>query len=147
MSEGIVTLFTRDHGECDDRWAELEDRIDRGEGVAEAWARFDHAMRRHLAMEEEVLFPAFEEATGMRDVGPTAVMRSEHVQMRAVLDGIGQAVAAGRHADALSQGDTLLMLIQQHNVKEEGMLYPMAERVIGDGWPALRSALDRFLAE
>ena len=39
-------------------------------------------------------------------------------------------------------GDTLLMLMQQHNVKEEGMLYPMAARLLGGpAWGPLGEAL------
>ena len=41
-------------------------------------------MLRHFEMEEAVLFPAFEEATGMTQ-GPTMVMHAEHVQMKGVL--------------------------------------------------------------
>jgi iron-sulfur cluster repair protein YtfE (RIC family) len=31
----------------------------------------------------------------------------------------------------LSAGETLLILMQQHNMKEEQMLYPMADEVLG----------------
>jgi hemerythrin-like domain-containing protein len=46
----------------------------------------------------------------------------------------------------VDQGDALHILIQQHNVKEEGMLYPMAERALGPEWPALRAKLEQFEA-
>ena len=98
-------------------------------------------MKHHLAMEEEVLFPAFEEATGMSGGGPTFVMRGEHDRMRAVLRFMAKAVEAGDADELMDQGDTLMMLIQQHNVKEEGMLYPMSEDVLGPRWPALRERL------
>lgn len=146
--DGIVSWFTRDHRACDELWAAFEQAVaDRDAHAPKAWRRFDAAMRRHIAMEEEVLFPAFEEATGMVDVGPPAVMRMEHAQMRGLLDQAGNAVAAGDLDAALDQGDTLLMLIQQHNAKEEGMLYPMAEQVLGERWTTLRAELDRFEAE
>jgi hemerythrin-like domain-containing protein len=38
-------------------------------------------------------------------------------------------------------GDTLLMLIQQHNQKEEHMLYTMAERALAADWAKLRERL------
>ena len=41
-------------------------------------------------------------------------------------------------------GDTLLMLIQQHNIKEEGMLYPMAENVLAGHWTKLASLLEEY---
>ncbi len=107
------------------------------------WQAFEKAMLRHLKMEEEVIFPAFEEVTGMTQ-GPTAIMRNEHEQMRGLLKQIGTAIETGDFDEALDQGDTLLMVIQQHNVKEEGVLYPMAENALGGRWVDLKSKLSDY---
>jgi len=95
-------------------------------------------------MEEEVLFPAFDSRSGMGGGGPTAMMRMEHQQMRGLLDQIGEAMAAGDAQEAMDIGDTLLMLIQQHNVKEEGMLYPMAENMLAGEWAGLAAKLEKY---
>lgn len=139
----IGEYFTADHKKCDERWSALEQAADGGNGgeVKALWAAFDGAMRRHLDMEEKVLFPAFEAATGMTG-GPTQVMRMEHERMRGVLGQIGSAVATGDLEDVIDQGDTLLMLVQQHNVKEEGILYPMAAQHLRDRWPELQAQLE-----
>jgi hemerythrin-like domain-containing protein len=108
------------------------------------WQRFERDLRRHLAMEEELLFPAFEAASGMHDAGPSHVMRMEHEQMRGVLDQMAAAAGRGDRDELLDQGETLHILIQQHNMKEEGMLYPMAEQLLGAEWPGLREKLARF---
>jgi hemerythrin-like domain-containing protein len=141
---GLREYFTRDHRNCDSLWAEVESAADAGkaEQVRDAWRRFNGALRHHLAMEEEVLFPAFESATGMRGGGPTFVMRSEHEQMRGLLDQMDEAVERGDHGELLDQGDTLLMLIQQHGQKEEGVLYPMAEEHLAPQWAELRARLE-----
>jgi hemerythrin-like domain-containing protein len=76
--------------------------------------------------------------------GPTAMMRMEHQQMRGLLDQIGAAMDAGDTEEAMDIGDTLLMLIQQHNVKEEGMLYPMAENMLAGEWAALAEQLEKY---
>ena len=57
-------------------------------------------------------------------------MRSEHAQMRELFDELRDAI--GRHdASALADAaDTLLLVMQQHNVKEENVLYPMADRTV-----------------
>jgi len=139
---GLREFFLLDHRRCDAQWAEVEAAGEKAgaEDIAAAWRRFDQALRQHLQMEEEVLFPAFEEATGMSG-GPTQVMRSEHRQMRGLLDQMAAAQAAGDHGELLDQGDTLLMLIQQHNQKEENMLYPMCEQALGGQWPELAAKL------
>ena len=64
--------------------------------------------------------------------------------MRALLDQIGFAIDNGDTEAAFDQGDTLLMLSQQHNIKEEGMLYPIAENVLADEWAELRQKLQNY---
>jgi hemerythrin-like domain-containing protein len=76
--------------------------------------------------------------------GPTAMMRMEHQQMIGLLDQIGSAMSTGDTEEALDLGDTLLMVIQQHNVKEEGMLYPMAENMLAGEWASLAEQLEKY---
>ena len=135
---GPLAFFSHDHRRCDELWAALESQPDLA-----AWQAFDRAMRQHFAMEEEVLFPAIEEATGMQG-GPTHVMRMEHVQMKAVLDQMAAAAARADFDNLVDQGDTLLMLIQQHNVKEEGIVYPLADRALGHQWPQIAERLQAY---
>ncbi|MBW2274177.1 MAG: hemerythrin domain-containing protein [Deltaproteobacteria bacterium] len=144
--QSLTEYFTFDHRSCDGRWTDVEAAVEAGmaEDIVAAWQRFDGFLRRHLQMEEEVLFPAFEEATGMSGGGPTFVMRSEHEQMRGLLDQMGASAAAGAFEELVDLGDTLLMLIQQHNAKEEQMLYPMAERALTPHWAGLRERFDAY---
>lgn len=137
-ADDLAAFFTADHQACDAAWAEVEAAPDLAT-AAPLLQAFDRRMRRHLAMEEEVLFPAFDAASGMAGMGPPAVMRAEHAQMRAVLD---QMVGASDLRALHNLGDTLLMLIQQHNLKEEGMLYPMCAQLLD--WASLRASLAKY---
>ncbi|MDP1825828.1 MAG: hemerythrin domain-containing protein [Archangium sp.] len=141
-SDGLITFFTDDHHECDEGWAAVEAAVTAGDKAKAntLWPEFSQRLEHHLKMEEEVLFPAFEAATGMRG-GPTYVMRAEHTQMRGVVAEMDRRVKSGDLDGLLDQGDTLLMLIQQHNAKEEGMLYPMAAQVLGAQWGDLAAKL------
>ncbi len=143
ISNGTVRFFTQDHRDCDEIWAEAERAIGAKDlaKAAVAVAAFDKAMRGHFAMEEEVLFPAFEKATGMTG-GPTAMMRIEHQQMRGLLDQMAESSKANDFESVADHGDTLLMLIQQHNVKEENILYPMTEQHLGGDWHNLAAKLE-----
>jgi hemerythrin-like domain-containing protein len=139
----LVEFFTQDHRACDERWVKVESAAEGGDPAAiqASWETFDRAQRHHLEMEEGVLFPAFEDATGMTG-GPTQVMRMEHEQMRGLLDQMASAMTGGDVQELIDLGDTLLMLIQQHNQKEEGMLYPMAERALASNWEDIRARLE-----
>lgn len=146
VEAGAQEYFTADHRECDAAWAVLEGAVGGGDTskLGELWKVFEGRMRRHLAMEEEVLFPAIESATGMRGGGPVAVMRHEHEQMRGLLAEMARRAAAGDFEGVLDQGDTLLMVIQQHNAKEEGILYPLADNVLGPSWAAIAERLRAY---
>ena len=146
MQGGLAAFFAQDHRDCDARWADVEELLDTDdiEMARAAWQKFNTSMRRHLAMEEEVLFPAFDARSGMAGGGPVAVMKMEHQQMRGLLDQIGGAVESGDAGEAMDIGDTLLMLVQQHNVKEEGMLYPMAENMLAGDWEDLLEQLSKY---
>lgn len=128
----ILEFMGSDHHACDDLFASAEEAVakkdwDRARSLFD---RFQAAMAHHLAMEEEVLFPAFEARTGM-SMGPTQVMRSEHVQMRDLIANMGRAVAESDQDSYLGLSETLNMLMQQHNLKEENVLYPMTDQVLG----------------
>lgn len=129
--DSFAEFFTRDHGRCDGLFVDAETAVAQADWTraAVAHAAFRRAMAHHFAMEESVLFPAFEAVTAST-AGPTQVMRSEHAQMNGLFDAMDAALAA-RDGDAfLGQAETLLWLMRQHNLKEENILYPMADRVL-----------------
>lgn len=130
--DSISNFMTHDHRACDEVFAIAEESVGKGNWAKAAgeFEKFRKEMERHLSMEEQVLFPAFDTKTGM-DMGPTYVMRSEHQQMRKVMDDMAQAVAAKDGDDYLGQSETLLVLMQQHNMKEEQMLYRMMDQTFG----------------
>jgi hemerythrin-like domain-containing protein len=129
----IAEYMTAAHRQCDEQLASAEEAVGSGKwpDAARKWAEFAAQMALHFAREEKVLFPAFEEATGAT-AGPTAVMRMEHEQMRSLLSELSEAVGAQDGRRFLGLSETLMILIQQHNMKEEQMLYPMCDRALAD---------------
>ncbi|TXH75338.1 hemerythrin domain-containing protein [Thiobacillus sp.] len=127
----ILDFLGSDHRACDDLFASAESAIAQKnwDGARTLFDQFQAAMSHHLTMEETVLFPAFEARTG-NTVGPTQVMRMEHEQMRGLMQDMAGAVAAGDRNAYLGLSETLNMLMQQHNLKEENMLYPMSDQVL-----------------
>lgn len=95
----------------------------------EAFAEFKMGLQRHIVWEEDILFPLFEQKTGMRDMGPTVVMRREHLQIGAALEVIHQKVREG-DPNADEDEKILLEILSAHNDKEENMLYPAIDRLI-----------------
>jgi len=134
--QNISRYMTDDHNHCDDLFAEAENAVAKGDwqtGTTQFQA-FEAATLKHFEREENILFPAFEAGTGMHQ-GPTTVMRAEHVDIRDTLHGMLAALGR-KDADAyLGLSETLLMLLRQHNLKEEQILYPMADQALAASVP------------
>lgn len=142
----IQTFMAEDHRRCDDLLAEAEEAMAKNDTAA-ALAAFEHfraATLAHFESEEKTLFPTFEAKTGMT-MGPTQVMRMEHVQMRGLLEAAAQALAAGDADDYLGHAETLLIMMQQHNLKEENVLYPMIDSHLPAEAPELLQRLEAEL--
>ncbi|ASJ24372.1 hemerythrin domain-containing protein [Laribacter hongkongensis] len=126
-------ILSHQHRACDTLFAACESAVrtqdwNRAQVV---FASFRQNMERHFSIEELVLFPAYESASGS-SMGPTRMMRIEHQDMRDLMDDIEAALAARQLAAFLGQNDTLLILMQQHNMKEECVLYPVCEKLLPD---------------
>ncbi len=139
----ILEFLGNDHRACDDLFASAEEAAGKGnwDSARGLFDRFRVAMAHHFAMEEEVLFPAFEARTG-NSMGPTAVMRMEHAQMRGLIQDMAAAAEAGDEAGYLGASETLNMLMRQHNLKEENVLYPMSDGALGSERDAVIDSME-----
>lgn len=125
----ISEYLTEEHRECDDLYAKVEELVNSGnwEEAKKAFEAFRMETFRHFQKEEDVLFPEFEGRTGIV-MGPTQVMRMEHAQARELIRKMEQALESRDKKSFLSMGETFMILIQQHNIKEEQILYPMCDQ-------------------
>ncbi|MCC7540238.1 MAG: hemerythrin domain-containing protein [Deltaproteobacteria bacterium] len=97
---------------------------------------FVYGLRRHIRIEEELLFPIFDARSGMQGQGPTQVMRAEHRMIERELDRIVKGVEAHARGDAGAWRDVVEAVgemegvLGPHNMKEERILYPMIDRFV-----------------
>jgi iron-sulfur cluster repair protein YtfE (RIC family) len=136
------------HKHCDDLFAAAEAAIGTKDwkqgGVL--MVEFAANLETHFRTEEEILFPAFEGATGMTG-GPTQMMRFEHAQMRELVAQMTSALESGDADTFGGAAETLLILMQQHNMKEENILYPMCDRTLTPQADALGGVLRQRLGD
>ncbi|MCP4971981.1 MAG: hemerythrin domain-containing protein [Arcobacter sp.] len=128
MSETISSFLTQDHRDCDEMFANLENIVasENWIEVEKVFESFSNDLQHHFNMEEKVMFPKFEEKTGMTQ-GPTAMMRMEHQQMLQILSQMNEDISKKQKDHFFGLSETLMMIMQQHNMKEEQMLYRMAD--------------------
>ena len=127
--ESIRDFMAGHHRQCDDYFAVVEQVIASADWAAadQAFSEYQRAMESHFDAEEATLFPLFEAQTGMSR-GPTQVMRAEHAQIRELIAAASAALVARDVDDYSGYAETLLIMTQQHNMKEENILYPMCDR-------------------
>ncbi|MCC6132437.1 MAG: hemerythrin domain-containing protein, partial [Acidobacteria bacterium] len=130
----VTEYLERDHRRLDAIIPEVE-RLAGERSFPEAGERFAEfvcGLGRHIDAEEQVLFPAFEQITGMTQGGPTYVMRAEHVDIRRLMGEVSAALATADASGAERSIRGLLETLGLHNIKEERMLYPMADQAARD---------------
>ena len=133
MSTATITAyFEQDHDRLDGllrTFHELK-RTDYPK-AKEAFKEFKFGLQRHIVWEEDLLFPVWEERTGMTEGGPTAVMRMEHRKIGAALEALHQKVQDA-DPDSDQEEQALTALLEAHNLKEERVLYPAIDNLLAD---------------
>jgi len=131
----ITDFFQTDHRRLDAIVERFRDAVDRSEweDASRDFAEFCLGLRRHIQAEEEILFPLFEQKTGMVDAGPTFVMKMEHKDIKEFLDKITEVTEGKDAGAALESLNHLINILTDHNMKEEHILYPESDGFITEG--------------
>ncbi|HZZ82163.1 MAG TPA: hemerythrin domain-containing protein [Gemmataceae bacterium] len=125
----VNTVFAHDHDRLDEllgTYNQLK-RVDFAK-AKQAFKEFKSGLQRHIIWEETILFPLFEEKTGMHDRGPTVVMRAEHREIGRRLEALHDKVRR-QDVDSDQEEQNLMQALFAHNQKEENVLYPAIDRL------------------
>lgn len=127
----ISNYMKSEHRECDEIFVASEKSVIDGnfEQAEKQFVLFADDTLKHFKKEEESLFPTFEKISGSAE-GPTKVMRYEHEQVRGLIGNMAEAIEKKDSDAFLSMAESMMILLQQHNMKEEQMLYAMCDRMI-----------------
>jgi len=128
----ILKFYEQDHERLDELFKNYQNlkRSDFAQ-AKEVFEQFKICLQRHIAWEEDLLFPLWEDKTGMSEAGPTLVMRAEHRQIGQQLEAIHDKVV-GQNPDSDQEVQALLNILGAHNMKEERILYPAIDQVIDE---------------
>lgn len=144
----LIDYLSDDHAHGDDVFVAAENAVDAADWLTAetAMGALQDALFTHLQREEEILFPAFEAASGMHS-GPTQVMRMEHDEMRDTVRAMVNSLTQRDRDTFLGLSETLLMLMRQHNLKEERILYPMCDEILAGQTEALITQMQQLTAQ
>ncbi|HEU4360809.1 MAG TPA: hemerythrin domain-containing protein [Mycobacterium sp.] len=123
--EALSAALEREHQEVDAGIAAFLASVDAGTADADGLHTTLEALRRHIYLEERILFPPIRHG-GM--VMALAVMMQEHGEIWHTMDALADLVAAGGDSDRIREtGRQLLTQLEAHNDKEEPVIYPAAD--------------------
>ena len=121
----ILKFMSIDHDRLDNKIKKYSTEklvdIKRAETI---FLSFKSEVERHIIWEEDILFPVFERKTGIKDAGPTSVMRIEHIEIKKYLQEIKRKLHAKKIQDPCKEEVALFKVLKSHNQKEENILYP-----------------------
>jgi iron-sulfur cluster repair protein YtfE (RIC family) len=129
--DSITRYLSWDHDRLDGLLGEVTRRVEAGnfKAASSIFVAFEDGLRRHMRVEEEILFPLFEARTGLTH-GPTATMRAEHRGISAELVRMRQALEAGDRSGYAVGLEQLHGLLGPHGDKEEQVLYPATDELL-----------------
>lgn len=126
----ISTMFDEDHERLDALFKSFQ-TLKRTDFLKakNAFLEFKAGLQRHVAWEEEVMFPLWEKKSGMTGGGPTIVMRNEHREIGDCLESLARKIQA-QNPETDREEEILLDLLDRHNMSEEEVLYPEMDHLI-----------------
>jgi hemerythrin-like domain-containing protein len=127
----LTDALIGEHGAFYTLFDEIEEIATRKSATAiilGATAVLEAMVDSHATLEEELLFAALEPHLGKHD-GPLAIMRAEHEEMERLL---GQIEDAADVDEAIHLVEEALSAARNHFQKEEQVLFPMAQGLLGD---------------
>jgi iron-sulfur cluster repair protein YtfE (RIC family) len=123
----VEAALEREHHEIDAGIEEFNASLLAKEPSPAPLHRAIAALRRHIFIEEEFLFPAMQEDLVM----PTMVMLREHGEIWRTLDELEQRIADDEPALAQAASvHELKVRLVQHNQKEEPIFYTQADATL-----------------
>ena len=124
----LASALEREHREIDQALESYLASPDDHAGRVESLTQTMTALRRHIYLEEEFLFPPLRDA-GF--VAPVFVMLREHGELWDTMASIDRELAEDP-AEVPGRCKWLLAQLAKHNAKEEPILYSQADAVLDD---------------
>jgi iron-sulfur cluster repair protein YtfE (RIC family) len=137
----LAAALEREHREIDQGIERFLAGLEQEDGSTEPLTQAMHALRRHIFLEEQFLFPP------LRDAGlfaPIFVMLREHGEIWDTLEALDAELRddpAGAATSERCRG--LLAQLEAHNYKEAPIIYPQADVALApDAAERLRAFID-----
>jgi hemerythrin-like domain-containing protein len=137
--------LVHEHSQYENLLSQLQDAAE-----MEDWGTLDIAfnelvthLKQHMAMEEEVLYPAYE-STPHAPQGPTMALREEHSSIVRLIQDLARVIKARGSEHVLECLAHLEYQMIKHHEKEEDIFLPMASHILNTSREELLRKLEEF---
>jgi iron-sulfur cluster repair protein YtfE (RIC family) len=141
---GTDNWLEHEHSQYEDLLCQCQDAVE-----SEQWGTVDRlfeqlvsSLKRHMALEEEVLYPAYE-TTAHAPQGPTRALREEHDQLVRLVSDMARVIKSRGSEHVLECLVHLERQMIKHHEKEEDIFLPMASHILD----AKRAEISRKIAD
>ncbi len=143
MLSRVSTLLQDDHRRLLELWDECQKAAQTLDALKLAhlrncFGKFAAGLRRHIQAEEKILFPRLEKRridTALT-ADPLAIVRSEHREIEQILDNLEELTRAREYSTVVhtleGQPYDFAQLLASHISKEQEVLYPLIDRLLGE---------------
>jgi hemerythrin-like domain-containing protein len=137
--------LVHEHSLYEDLLTECHDAVENEdwEGVNLIFSQLVMHLKRHIALEEEVLYPAYESAPHAPQ-GPTTALREEHSTIIRLLQDMAPVIRTRDSEHLLECLAHLENQMIKHHEKEEDIFLPMASHILNSRRDELSSRLKQF---
>jgi len=137
--------LVHEHSLYEDLLTECHDAVENEdwEGANLIFNQLVMHLKRHIAMEEEVLYPAYEAAPDAPQ-GPTTALREEHSTIIRLIEDMVPVIKTRDSEPMLECLAHLENQMIKHHEKEEDIFLPMASHILNSSHDELLSQLKQF---
>jgi hemerythrin-like domain-containing protein len=137
--------LVHEHSLYEDLLTECHDAVENEdwEGVNLIFSQLVMHLKRHIALEEEVLYPAYESAPNAPQ-GPTGALREEHSTIIRLLQDMAPIIRTRDSEHLLESLAYLENQMIKHHEKEEDIFLPMASHILNSSRDELSSRLRQY---
>ncbi len=148
MSESINKFLTKIHRYCDESFEEIANLVDNEDwqNANEKHIVFSNSLELYFNMEENVLFPFFEEKNIIENEA-IDIVKLEHSKLRNISSQLKKSLEDKNEKQFFEISELFMMLSQQLNIKKEQILYPMIDIHLSSEIPLIIENMKKLEAQ
>lgn len=127
-----ISEYMRDRQKrCDSLFSAAEQAVgsQQWDTAHDSLSQYCDALEEHLAMEEKVVFPAYEAETSL-PTDATGTLRAEHREFRSLMRRLEDAISQRDEKAYLEHSRMLDRMLREHERKEGELLYPLIDTAL-----------------